>query len=416
MTGTEEVAAALAATLDATDPLASLRDAFIPPEHLYLDGNSLGPPLRAALERVLAVMDRWSRHGVGSWPDWLAEVRGVADALAATVLEVPGPDVALADSTSVNLYKLVEAVVDDAEPGRRIVVVDPNEFPTNRYIVDGIAVRHGLEVRPLIAHIDDGVDLDRLEPTVGRDVAAVVLSQVNYRSGALVPMEAVSATAQRAGTTVIWDLSHSAGVCRTPLGSDLAVGATYKHLGGGPGAPSFIVVPRARHDRLRQPIWGWFGHRDQFGMHDRFDPDPSISRFLVGTPPMLSVAPLAASVDLLGRVGVDRVRDRSVALVDTARAAARELLAPHGFRVASPADPSRTGAHLTLEHESAWPICQAARERGLVVDFREPRRIRLGPAALHTRHQEVVEAARRLAEIVQTGAHESYPVQRHGVT
>lgn len=407
-----------ARSLDAADRLAGFRYAFCAPEGLYLDGNSLGPPSRDAAERVRAAVRRWERGGVSSWPHWLAENRTIADRLATVALNVDASGVALADSTSVNLYKLVEAVVADAEPGRRVIVVDPQDFPTNRYVVDGIAARHGLTVRPLASDLDEGIDGDRLGEVLGDDVAAVTLSHVNYRSGALADMAAIREAARRTGTRVVWDLSHSAGVVPLALDpeEDLAVGCTYKHLGGGPGAPGFVVVPPVLHARLRQPIWGWFGHRDQFGMHDRYEPDDSIDRFLVGTPPVLSTAPLAASLDLLDAAGLDHIREKSRTLLDVARAMMGALLEGHGFRLASPLDPARAGAHLTMEHEAAWQICQAARDRGIVLDYREPRRVRIGPAPLFTRHHEVAEACVRLADIVRSGAYRSYSTERHGVT
>ncbi|MFD4792821.1 kynureninase [Streptomyces anulatus] len=408
--------------LDADDPLAYLRERFVhaDPDLLYLDGNSLGRlPVATADFVADLVREGWGRGLIRSWADWIEWSRRLGDRLAAHVLGAGPGEVALSDSTTVNLYKLASAALD-LKPHRRTLVIDADDFPTDRYVTQGLARQRGLTLRTVASDIDRGLDPDRLRAALDGDTALLVLSHVAYRSGALADMAAVNTMAREAGALVLWDLSHSAGAVPVRLaedGADLAVGCTYKYLNGGPGAPAFLYVREALQRRLRQPIQGWFGQRDQFGMGPDFEPVESLDRFLTGTPPMLSTAPLIPALDLVEEAGVDRLRAKGRALGQLAAGLTDRWLVPLGFRLASPEDPDRRGSHLTLRHPDAWRICRAlAEDFGVVCDYREPDRLRIGPSAAYTRFIDVWDALDRTRRLVAEGAHTRLPHEKARIT
>ncbi|MGY1631275.1 kynureninase [Geodermatophilus sp. SYSU D01186] len=411
-----------AAHLDATDPLAGFRSRFAGAGDdgvLYLDGNSLGRMPRetpAALARV--VEDEWARGLVGSWSSWIGTATRIGDLLAEGVLGARPGEVLVSDSTSVDLYKLLVAAAD-ARPGRDVLVCCADDFPTDRYIVAGVAAARGMTVREVPADVDEGLDPAVLAGALDERVAVVVLSAVAYRSGALADVPAVTAAAREVGALVLWDLSHAAGAVPVDLaanGADLAVGCTYKYLNGGPGAPAFLYVRRELQEQLRQPIWGWFGQRDQFEMGPAYDPVPGIERFGVGTPPVVAMAAVEVGARLVAEAGVERLAAKGRALGELTLALADAWLVPRGMALASPRDPARRGSHVTLAHPQAWQLTQALVDRGVVPDFRAPDRVRLGPAPLYTRFVDVWDAMDRLREVLATGAHEGYPVERARVT
>ena len=324
----------------------------------------------------------------------------------------------MSDSTSVDLYKLLVAAAD-ARPGRDVLVCSADDFPTDRYIAAGVADARGMTVREVPADVDEGLDPAVLGAALDERVAVVVLSAVAYRSGALADVAGVTASARNVGALVLWDLSHAAGAVPLGLaasGADLAVGCTYKYLNAGPGAPAFLYVRRELQERLRQPIWGWFGQRDQFAMGPVYDPVPGIERFGVGTPPVLGMAAVEVGARLVAEAGVDRLAAKGRALGELVVALADAWLAPHGVALASPRDPARRGSHVTLAHPQAWQLTQALVDRGVVPDFRTPDRVRLGPAPLYTRFVDVWDAMDRFREVLATGAHEAYPTERARVT
>src|SRR3954468_5618711 len=305
-----------AEALDAADPLAGFRDRFAgtgddgPGRLLSLDGNSLGRMPRdtpALLTRV--VETQWAGGLVGSWSSWVHDATRIGDALAEGVLGAGPGEVLVGDSTSVNLYKLLVAGVD-ARPGRDVVVCCADDFPTDRYIVAGVAAARGMTVREVPADVDEGLDPAVLAAALDERVAVVVLSAVAYRSGALLDVEAVTRLVHDAGGLVLWDLSHAAGAVEVDLagaGADLAVGCTYKYLNGGPGAPAFLYVRRALQESLRSPIAGWFGARDQFEMGPVYEPAEGVERFGAGTPPVLGLAAVDVGVRLTAEAGIDRL-------------------------------------------------------------------------------------------------------------
>ena len=416
-----DLSRAAAAALDDADPLAGFRARFAGVDDglLYLDGNSLGRlpvDTPAAVARV--VEEEWGRGLVGSWRHWVERSRQIGDVLADGVLGARPGEVLVGDTTSVDLYKLLVAGAD-ARPGRDVLVCCADDFPTDRYVVAGVAAARGMTVRQVDAHIDTGLDTDVLAAALDERVAVVVLSQVAYRSGALVDIAEVTALARRAGALVLWDLSHGAGAVPADLhaaGADLAAGCTYKYLNGGPGAPAFLYVRRELQEQLRQPIWGWFGQRDQFAMGSAYDPADGVDRFAVGTPPVLAMAAVEVGARLTAEAGIERLAAKGQVLTELVIALADAWLTGHGVTVASPRTAHRRGSHVSLAHPQAWQLTQALVDRGVVPDFRTPDRLRLGPAPLYTRFVDVWDAMDRLRTVLDDGAHEAYPTERTRVT
>jgi kynureninase len=392
--------------LDAADPLAAFRDRFVieDPETIYLDGNSLGRLPVATRERLSQLVDQWGAELVQAWHEWIDWPERVGDLLAEKVLGARPGEVIVTDSTTVNLFKLASAVLD-TRPGA--VVTDTDNFPTDRYVLDGVARRHGRELRSFEPDPLDGPQPGDMERAcAGDDVALISLSHVAYRSGALADIEAITTAAR---VPVLWDISHSVGAVPIELerrGVQLAVGCTYKYLNGGPGAPAFLYVREELQGRLGNPIQGWFAQRDQFQMERDYDPEPGIRRFLAGTPPILQLAAVEEGVRLSGGAGIEALHAKATALTELIVAIHDEKLAPLGFELGTPRDPARRGAHVSLRHPEAWPICRALIERARVIpDFRGPDAIRLGVGPLYTRFADVYDALERMRELVARGAH-----------
>ena len=392
--------------LDAADPLAGFRERFVidDPDTLYLDGNSLGRLPLATRERLRAAVDQWGSELVSAWHDWIELPERAGDLLAADVLGARPGEVIVTDSTTVNLFKLASAVLD-TRPGA--VVTDTGNFPTDRYVLDGVARRYGRELRLFDADPIHGPRPEDVETACSDgDIALVSLSHVAYRSGALADMEAIGAAAS---APVLWDVSHSAGAVPIELerrGIELAVGCTYKYLNAGPGAPAFLYVREELQPTLRTPIQGWFGQRDQFQMERPYDPDPGVRGFLAGTPPILALAAVEEGARLVGEAGIGALRDKAAALTDLAVEFHDAYLAPLGFELASPRDAARRGGHVSIAHPEAWPICRALIERAHVIpDFRGPDSIRLGLPPLYTRFTDVYDALERLRGLLERGEH-----------
>jgi len=401
---------ARAEALDAADPLARFRDRFVveDPERIYVDGNSLGRLPRETAERLGARVQEWGSRLVTAWPDWIELPECVGDLLAPVLGARPG-EVLMTDSTTVNLYKLAAAALDTS-PGRRVIVTDAANFPTDRYVFQGLASREGAELRLLESHPVEGPTAAEVEEACALgDVALVSLQHVGYRSGAIADMEAVTAAAHEAGALVLWDLSHSAGAVPVRLdqvGADLAAGCTYKYLNAGPGALAYLYVRKDLQEELRSPIWGWFGQRDQFLMGPGYEPVPGIGRFLAGTPAILDLTAAEVGIQLTAEAGLEALRAKSVALTELVVELHDAWLAPLGFQLGSPRDPERRGGHVSLQHEEAWPICRALMERGNVVpDFRSPDSIRIGLPPLYMRFVDVWDALDRLRRLIEAGVH-----------
>jgi kynureninase len=413
-----------AAALDAADPLAGFRDRFVlgDEERIYLDGNSLGRLPLATRDRLRDLVDEWGDRLVSGWQDWIDAPTRVGDALAEGVLGARPGEVVVADSTTVNLFKVCSAALDAYRlSAQGAVVTDRDNFPTDRYVLEGLAEQRGLELRLIDGDPIDGPQPEALEAELNDGaVALVVLSHVAYRSGALADLRALTDVARRFDAHVVWDLSHSAGAVPVELrdaGVELAVGCTYKYLNAGPGAPAFLYAAEEVQPRLRSPIWGWFGQRDQFEMDRSYDPVDGIGRFLAGTPPILDLAAVETGVRLTAEAGVAALREKSVALCELIVALHDARLAPLGFELGSPRDPRRRGSHISLRHPEAWPICQAMIARaGVIPDFRGPDSIRLGVAPLYTRFVDVWDAVDRVRGLVERDEHTAFDAARGRVT
>jgi len=410
-----------AQTLDAADQLASFRDRFVHQDRelIYLDGNSLGPlPVRTQA-RIAEVVDQdWGVGLVRSWEKWIQLPRQAGDMVGEHLVGAAPGQVTVCDSVTVNLYKLTWAALD-ARPGRDVIITDDDNFPTDRYVLQGIAAQRGCELRVIHTDMDDGISEEALAEVLDDRVALVELSHVAYRSGALADMNRLTDLVHRAGALVLWDLCHSVGALPVELdasGADLAVGCTYKYVNAGPGAPGFLYVREDLQSLLRQPIWGWFSQHDQFAMGPRYDPAPGIDSFLTGTPNIIGTIAVEEGARLLGEAGLPALRAKSVELTDYMIALADEWLVPLGFTIASPRDPARRGAHVTLRHNDAWPISQALIRADVIGDYRTPDRLRLGPVPLFTSFTEVFEAMDRLREITATKSYADIPLEHSRVT
>ncbi|MGP2439935.1 kynureninase [Streptomyces sp. JW3] len=392
-----------AARLDAEDPLAPLRERFVDPgEDLvaYFDGNSLGRPLTVTRERLARFVDEtWGARLIRAWDEsWMDSPTDVGDLIGRVVLGAAPGRTVVADSTTVLLYKLCRAAVR-ARPGRGEIVLDRENFPTDRFVAEGVAEECGLRLRWITPDPEAGVTPEQVAREVGADTALLLLSHVAYRSGHLADLPAITTLAHDAGALVLWDLCHSAGAVPLRLDAwnvDLAVGCTYKYLNGGPGSPAFGYVAEELQAELRQPVQGWMGAADPFAMADTYRPAAGIRRVISGTPPVVGMLPMRDMLHLIDEAGMDAVRRKSVALTQYALALADHLLVPLGVRIATPRDPDRRGSHVSLDHPAFKEVTADLWERGVIPDFRPPRALRIGLSPLSTGFTEV---ARGLAEI-----------------
>jgi kynureninase len=396
----------LAAELDERDPLAAFRSAFVLPEGVlaYLDGNSLGRPLKVTRERLAGFVDReWGERLIRAWDEqWLDRPTAVGDLVGRAVLGAAPRQTVVGDSTTVMLYKLVRAAVD-ARPGRPEIIADTENFPTDRFILASVAAETGRTVRWIEPDPATGVRPAEVEALLSDRTALVVLSHVAYKSAYIADLPGITASAHRAGALVLWDLCHSAGVVEVGLDAadvDLAVGCSYKFLNGGPGAPAYGYVARRLHDELRQPVTGWMGHAEPFAMGPDYVPATGIRRFLSGTPPILSMIPVEDMLTLIERAGMPAIRSKSVLLTDYAIQVADKVLAPLGVVVASPRDADRRAGHVTLEHDAMRTVVEELWRRGVIPDFRPARGLRLGLSPLSTGFTELAIALGHIRQIL----------------
>ncbi len=399
-----------ALALDRANPLGWFAQTFEParPGWVYLDGNSLGRPSTVVARAIARETQRWASDAVTRWDRWIELPRRAAHHLARHFLGADPDEVLVADSTTLNLYKLASAALDVASAGRDVIITDEADFPTDRYVLQGLARQRGAVLRTVVAHPVDGLDLDALADAVDERTAVVSLSHVDFTSGAMADMGAVNRLAHDHGALVLWDLSHSAGALPVDLagtGADLAVGCTYKYLNAGPGAPAYLYVRRDLQAALRSPVWGWFGQRRQFEMGPDYDPADGVTRFLSGTPNILGTVAVRHAVRHLARVGIAQLRATSVALTELVVSLADEWLAPLGFTVASPRSGERRGGHVALSHPDAYRIGMAMRAAGVVPDVRPPDRLRLAPVPAYTRFVDVWDGLDRVRRLVEAGEH-----------
>jgi len=403
--------AAVAAALDAEDPLGPVRARFVGTETslVYFDGNSLGRPLRSTGARLDAfVREEWGGRLIRAWDEsWMALPYALGDELGRVVLGAAPGQTIVGDSTTVLLYKLVRAAFDAqvrADPQRVELVIDRDNFPTDRFVVEGIAAERGGRIRWIDADPARGVDETALRAVLGPQTAVVVLSHVAYRSGFRADGAGLTRAAHEAGAVMLWDLCHSAGAVPVELdawGADLAVGCTYKYLGGGPGSPAFAYVAQRHQEALTQPIQGWMGAADVFAMGPTYAPGAGMRRFVSGTPPVLAMLPLQESLAVIAEAGVSAIRAKSIALTEFAVRIADDLLAPLGVTVSSPRDPDERGGHVTLSHPAMRGVTARLWAQDVIPDYREPDGLRVGLAPLSTSFAELERGMRAIADALR---------------
>ncbi len=389
--------------LDASDPLAGVRDRFELPDGLvYLDGNSLGALPVGVREAVDDVVTRqWGQDLITSWNThgWWDAPRRVG-ARIARLVGAHDDEVVVADSTSANLFKALVAAAR-LRPGRSTLVIEPGNFPADLYVADSVAELLGLRV----VRTEPG-DLGALLAQSGDDVGVVSFSHVDYRTGRAHDMAGITAAVHDAGALAVWDLSHSAGalpVDLTGAAADLAVGCGYKYLNGGPGAPAYSMVARRHQESVRSPLTGWTGHAQPFAMEGSYRPAPGIDRMRNGTPPILSLLALDAALAAFDGVDMAEVRTKSLSLTSFFLELADDALVPLGFTAVTPRDPAQRGSQVSLRHPAAYGVVQALVARGVVGDYREPDLVRLGFAPLYLRHVDVVRAVQEIVAVVTAG-------------
>ena len=411
--GAEAAGASLqqrAEELDSQDPLAHYRHHFIGADTplSYLDGNSLGRPLKRTAEDVAAfIRDDWGGRLIRGWDEhWLAMPQAIGDQLGRAVLGAAPGQTIIADSTTVVLYKLIRAALAAvASPDRNELVLDTENFPTDRYLVEGIALEEGLTLRWIQADPAAGVTAEQVREATGPRTAVVLLSQIAYRSGHLADLPAITAAVHDAGALVVWDLCHSAGSVEIGLdeaGVDFAAGCTYKYLNGGPGSPAFAYVNQRHLPSLNQPIWGWMGRKDAFGMAAGYEPAAGIRGFLSGTPAIFGMIAMQGTLDVIEEASMAAIREKSEKLTAFAVEVFDALLAPLGAALATPRDPARRGSHITVDHaDFTKATVEALWDGDVIPDFRAPRGIRVGLSPLSTSFGEVLQGMEEMRNRLQ---------------
>jgi len=404
-----------AVAADAADPLADFRARYVftDPDLIYLDGNSLGRlPSRAKGLIDDVVNNQWGDRLIRSWNEgWWDLQLQLGDLMAPLIGAAPG-EVVISDSTSVNLFKLATAAVR-ARPGRHAIVTDDLNFPSDVYVLAGIASLLGDRYQLVVVE-SDGIHgpVDALAQAIDSDTALVSLSLTAFKSGFTYDLTEMTRLAHEAGALMLWDLSHSVGAVPIDLEAsqvDLAVGCTYKYLNGGPGAPAFLYVRSELHEVLENPITAWWAHDDPFAMDLDFEPAPGIRRFHTGTMPILSLAAIEAGIGDVAEAGVEAIRAKSVALSEYLISLWETHLEALGFILSSPRDPARRGSHIALAHPEGWPITRALIDGASVIpDFRAPDTLRLGLSPLYTSFLDTHTAVLRLKAVVETGLYEDF--------
>ncbi|WP_205623246.1 kynureninase [Rheinheimera baltica] len=388
---------------DAQDSLAAKRDAFVlPPNTIYLDGNSLGAMPKVAATRAQDVLaTQWSQDLIKSWNShsWIDLPGTVGEKIARLIGAAPG-QVISCDSTSVNLFKVLSSAML-LQQGRKIVVSQAGNFPTDLYMVEGLSSLLGQQNCQLQL-----VDNNELESALTEHVAVLMLTQVDFRSGRLLDMQRLTQLAHEKGILVIWDLAHSAGALPIELDAcnvDFAVGCGYKYLNGGPGAPAFLYVAKRHQADVVQPLSGWMGHKTPFSFDNKYDKAPGIEQYLTGTPAILSMSVLDAALDVFSDVDMSTLRQKSLALSDSFHKLVKQHDALAELTLLTPLSAAERGSQLAYQHPKAYALCQALIKRGVIADFRAPDILRLGFTPLYLRFRDIWHAVEILADIVQSG-------------
>ncbi len=401
---------AQAQALDAADPLASYRAQFVsPPGVIYLDGNSLGQlPLATMDASAQAIKAAWGQRLIRGWNEGWIDAPQRVGAMIAPLIGAEADEVISADSTSVNLYKLIVAALR-LDPKRNVVVSEAGNFPTDLHIAEGaVAAVAGAKL-----HV---VERGGLADALGDDTALLLLTHVHYKTAARFDMAVWTQKAHDAGALVCWDLSHSAGAVAVALnaaGADLAVGCGYKYLNGGPGAPAFLYVAKRLQEKLHNPLSGWMGHAAPFAFADGYEPAAGMKRWLTGTPSVLGLVALESGLKLWADIDIRAVEAKSAALWDIFQAAGTAV----GLECVTPSDPSERGSHISFRHPHAYEIVQALIARGVIGDFRDPDIMRFGLTPLYLSHADIWHAGEMLREIVDSGSYRAPEFAvRHAVT
>lgn len=390
--------------MDAADPLRAMRDRFVLPEGvIYLDGNSLGAASKAVYAEIdRAAREEWGQNLIRAWnkDGWFDLPIELGDRIGALCGAAPGQTV-VGDTTSINIYKALHAALG-LRPDRNVIVAEANSFPTDLYMAEGVA-----STRPGTVLRLEGVDADTIEDLIDETVAVILVNHVNYKSGELRDMAALTRKAHAAGALVVWDLCHTAGALPVDLdgaNADFAVGCSYKYLNGGPGAPAFIYVATRHLADAQQPLSGWWGHARPFAFEQGFDASGGIRRFQCGTQPILSLRALKGALDIWADVDMQVLRTKSVALTDLFIALVEAKCAGLGLTLGTPRDSSRRGSQVSFAHEGAYAVMQALIERGVIGDFRAPETIRFGFTPLYTSFRDVWGAVEILEDILRSEA------------
>ncbi|MBE1205308.1 kynureninase [Aminobacter carboxidus] len=402
MTAIPDLAAVEA--MDAADPLRSMRDRFILPEGvIYLDGNSLGAASHAAFSELQAAASQeWAQDLIRAWntAGWFDMPTELGDRIGRLIGAAPGQTV-VCDTTSTNIYKVLHAALA-MRPDRSVIVAEGNSFPTDLYMAEGVASTRAGAVLRL-----EGVDAPSIEELIDDKVAVVLVNHVNYKSGELRDMAALTKKAQAAGALIVWDLCHTAGALPVDLDGanvDFAVGCTYKYINGGPGAPAFIYAATRHLADVRQPLSGWWGHARPFAFEQGYAADAGIRRFLCGTQPILTMRALKGALDDWDDVDMTALRTKSIALTDLFIQLVEAKCAGYGLTLESPREGTKRGSQVSFEHDGAYAIMQALIERGVIGDFRAPATVRFGFTPLYVGFKDVWNAVEVLEDILRTGA------------
>lgn len=386
--------------LDAADPLAGFRDKFdLPDGVIYLDGNSLGVLPKRTPDRIQDVVGReWGQDLIRSWNTnhWIEAPQRIGGKIARLIGAKPH-EVVTADSTSINVFKALTACLQ-MRPDRDTILSETGNFPTDVYMMQGIAAMSGGRVKQKL------VDRDSILTSLDENTAALLLTQTHYKTGELHDMAAITRAAQAKSALVIWDLSHSAGALPVELNAcnaDFAVGCGYKYLNGGPGAPAFIFAAERHHDAVFPALSGWMGHAAPFAFTDTYEPAPGMDRYLCGTPGILGLAALECGVDLMLEADMKEVRSKSSALGSLFITLIEETL--EGFELASPREDDQRGSQVSIRHPEGYAIMQALIARGVIGDFRAPDILRFGFTPLYTRYEDVWNAVAHLRAVMDTG-------------
>jgi len=422
------------AQLDQEDPLAKFRELFViaDPEICYLDGNSLGRLPKATIDRVNSFLtDEWGKELVDGWSHWIDQAQTAGDLLAKTALGAGPGQTLVCDTTSVNFYQLCVAAIK-ANPGRKKIIIDSANFPTDRYIVQGIAKQFNLELITLnsdgmggpgaveIASEYEEIALAALEPHLTDDVALLTLQAVNYRSGVKQDIKAITDLARKKGIYVVWDCSHAIGSVELNFeqnGVDLAVGCTYKYGNSGPGSPAWLYVRKSLQEKLQVPIQGWFAQDKQFEMGAFFEPTNQIRGFQIASPSIIGIRAVEVAFQMIGEASIEKINQKASQGTQLMVDLYDQWLVDIGFTLATPRDAHKRGGHIIIQHQDAKQIAYALRKlKKVIPDYREPGAIRLGISPLPTSYSEVFEGFKRLKELVESGDYKNVSESSSRVT